>query len=329
MGVTDGSWYRFLVARPELGEVNFWRPSSKQAFRSLVPGEPFFFKSKSPQNRIVGGGFFSDFVRLPLSEAWDLFGEANGAASLRELRQRINANRGDPIREGDDPVIGCILVRDVRFFAIGEEADPPQDFASNLVQGKGYDLATHAEAGYLHRVVARLLGRDVEIDDSQPWHRPGPMYGDPRLSPRRLGQSSFKTAVLEAYGERCAVTGGRIRPTLQAAHILPVSEGGVHSLDNGLLLRADMHVLFDKGYLGVDLEHRLKVSPRLRADFEDGEDLYARAGQPIILPRRTVDWPNRDFLEWHGARVFKASLTSPFLGGEGAEAGAHPSPHRR
>lgn len=104
-------------------------PCGRWAFRSLAPGEPFFFKTKAPQNRIVGGGFFSDFARLPLSEAWDLFGEANGAASPAELRLRIDANRSELIRVGDDPVIGCILVRDVRFFAIGEEADPPQDFA--------------------------------------------------------------------------------------------------------------------------------------------------------------------------------------------------------
>ena len=173
MGVTDGSWYRFLAARPELNEVNFWRRSSKHAFRSLGSGEPFFFKTKAPQNQIVGGGFFSDFARLPLSEAWDLFGEANGAASLSELRRRINTNRTEPIVAGDDPVIGCILVRDVRFFALGEEAGPPEDFASNLVQGKRYDLATHPGAGYLNQLVVRLLGRDVEVDDSQQWRQPG------------------------------------------------------------------------------------------------------------------------------------------------------------
>jgi putative restriction endonuclease len=307
VGITDGSWYRFLAERPELSEVNFWRPSSKHAFRSLAPGEPFFFKTKAPHNRIVGGGFFSDFVRLPLSEAWDLFGAGNGAASLSDLRQRIDANRSEPIMAGDDPVIGCILVRDVRFFAIGEEADPPQDFPRNLVQGRTYDLATHAEAAYLDGLVARLLGRDANMDDSQPWRRPGPMYGDPLLSPRRLGQGSFKTAVLKAYGQRCAITGSRIRPTLQAAHIRPVSEGGEHRLDNGLLLRADVHVLFDKGYLGVDLDYRLRVSPRLRADFEDGEEFHARVGQPVALPQRVADRPNREFLGWHEARIFKAS----------------------
>jgi putative restriction endonuclease len=113
--------------------------------------------------------------------------------------------------------------------------------------------------------------------------------------------------LLKAYGQRCAITGSRIRPALQAAHIRPVSEGGEHSLHNGLLLRADAHVLFDQGYLGVDLDYRLRVSPRLRADFEDGEEFYARAGQPVALPQRAADRPNQEFLGWHKARVFKAS----------------------
>lgn len=62
-----------------------------------------------------------------------------------------------------------------------------------------------------------------------------------------------------------------------------------------------------EGYLGVTPEYRLTISRRLRADFEDGEELYARSGQPVTLPRRVADRPNRDFLKWHGERVFKAS----------------------
>ena len=42
VGVTDGRWYRFLATRPELTEINFWRPGGRHAFRVLQPGEPFF-----------------------------------------------------------------------------------------------------------------------------------------------------------------------------------------------------------------------------------------------------------------------------------------------
>ncbi len=89
VGVTDGEWYRQLADQPPGGEVNFWRPASGRQFRALSPGEPFFFKSHHPENRVVGGGFYSGFVALRISEAWDLFRRGNGARTLEEMRLRV------------------------------------------------------------------------------------------------------------------------------------------------------------------------------------------------------------------------------------------------
>jgi putative restriction endonuclease len=97
------------------------------------------------------------------------------------------------------------------------------------------------------------------------------VFGDPRLAPYRLGQRSFQAVVLDVYHRRCAISGTHIPPVLQAAHIRPVTAAGEHRLDNGLLLRSDIHTLFDRGYLGVDPRHRLHVSPRLREDFGNGD----------------------------------------------------------
>ncbi|WP_233559175.1 HNH endonuclease [Micromonospora radicis] len=102
-------------------------------------------------------------------------------------------------------------------------------------------------AEYFAPLVRRLLGAEVEVDLSRPWHRPGPVYGDPRLVPQRLGQQSFKAVVLGAYGRRCAITGNKVQPVLQAGHIRPLPSGGEHRLDNGLLLKSDVHILFDCG----------------------------------------------------------------------------------
>lgn len=313
VGVTDGNWYRFLADRPTLTEANFWRPSGGMRFRALKPGEPFFFKTHhedkrvvrhGPYNRVVGGGLFDAFEPLPLSEAWQIFGEANGAADIEQMRERISQYRKQPISEGEDPVIGCILLRDTRFFDL--PAPAPPDFASNIVQGKGYDLAA-PEAAYFHELVARLLdARHVEGDLTQPWQRKGPVFGDPRLVPQRLGQEAFQAVVLNAYHRQCAITGSRIRPALQAAHIRPVSSGGQHRLDNGILLRSDVHTLFDRGYLGIDAEYRLCVSPRLREQFNDGDEFYQRAGAVIALPDERHDRPDRDALEWHLREVFLA-----------------------
>lgn len=288
--------------------MNFWQPSGSRGFHALAPGEPFFFKTHYPDNRVVGGGFFSGSARLSVSEAWEYFGDANGVSSMAEMVARIGWYRRGSWPLGDNAVIGCLFVRDVRFFADDVIADPPPQLAPNVVQGKSYDLADERVAPYFADLLQRLLGTaSPGVDLAEPWSRPGPVYGDPRLAPYRLGQRSFQAVVLEVYHRRCAITGTRIRPVLQAAHIRPVSEGGQNRVDNGLLLRSDVHTLFDRGYLGVDQRYRLLVSPRLRQDFGNGEQFYARQGQVIELPEHRVSKPNRDFLEWHLDGVFRGS----------------------
>lgn len=306
VGVTDGDWYRFLASAQGLNEVNFWRPGGGRAFRALTPGEPFFFKTHYPDNRVVGGGFYSGFAQLRLSEAWEFFGASNGATDIEQMRLRVGRYRRAPIVPGEDPVIGCVLLRDVRFFA-GDPAGPPPGFAPNVVQGKRYDLAEPAWSTYFTDLLQRLLGAPTPIDLAELWRRDGPVYGDPRLAPYRLGQQAFRAVVLNAYDRHCAITGSKIAPVLQAAHVRPLPAGGEHRLDNGLLLRSDVHTLFDRGYLAVDPHHRLMVSPRLRQDFGNGEQFYAKAGKPIMLPPRVVDRPSRHALEWHLDEVFQAS----------------------
>jgi len=139
----------------------------------------------------------------------------------------------------------------------------------------------------------------MAVDLAGPWQRTGPVYGDPRLAPQRLGQQAFQAVVLRAYQRRCAVTGDRIRPVLQAAHIRPLPAGGEHRLDNGLLLRSDVHTLYDRGYLGVDPQYRLLVSPRLRDEFGNGEQFYAHAGERIALPQRQGDLASPFFTAPH------------------------------
>jgi putative restriction endonuclease len=296
VGVTDLSWFKFLRARPNLNEVNFWRPGG-QGFGSLTSGEPFIFKTHRPNDRLVGGGFLSGSTKLRLSEAWDFFGEANGVPSLDVMRTVIGRYRKRALGPLEDPDIGCILLRDVFFVDDAHNAAPPPDFAANIVSGKSYDMAA---GSYLERALESLL-----LHSQAPTLVPGPVFGDPRLVAPRLGQQAFKAVVLTAYHRRCAITGAKIQPTLQAAHIRPVSREGQNRVDNGLLLRSDIHTLFDRGYLGVDPKRRLRVSPRLRSDFGNGEEFYAREGEALaVMPTRAADRPSAEFLEWQMDSVF-------------------------
>jgi putative restriction endonuclease len=88
---------------------------------------------------------------------------------------------------------------------------------------------------------------------------------------QRLGQGTFRLLITDIYQKRCSVTGEKVLPVLQAAHIQPVSEGGTHRVDNGLLLRSDVHTLFDRGYVTVAPDFRVMVSSRLKKDFDNGE----------------------------------------------------------
>jgi putative restriction endonuclease len=129
--------------------------------------------------------------------AWEIYREANGVSSLAEMRTLITRYRDEPINPGEDPVIGCILVRDVTFFPESGIIGAPPGFASSIMQGKSYGLSSEPDAAYFAELLAHVLG--IEIGASETWHRPGPVFGDPRLTRQRLGQRAFQAVVLKAH----------------------------------------------------------------------------------------------------------------------------------
>jgi putative restriction endonuclease len=78
-------------------------------------------------------------------------------------------------------------------------------------------------------------------------------------------------------------------------------------VSNGLLLRSDLHRLFDRGYLTVTPDHRVRVSPALREEFDNGRSYYGLDGARIHLPPRREDRPDAELLAWHGEAVFRAA----------------------
>jgi putative restriction endonuclease len=124
-------------------------------------------------------------------------------------------------------------------------------------------------------------------------------YGTPILIAPRLGQGAFRVAVTEAYGRQCAITDGKVLPALDAAHIKPFSEGGLHANSNGILLRKDIHSVFDTGYATVDEDYRFLVSKKVKEVFNNGEEYLRLDGKALRRPIRKSDWPNVDYLRWH------------------------------
>jgi putative restriction endonuclease len=127
-----------------------------------------------------------------------------------------------------------------------------------------------------------------------------PRYGQPTLVAPRLGQGSFRTLITTAYNYRCAITRERTLPVLQAAHICPYAEGGSHELSKLLLLRSDLHTLFDEHYITVEPTRRtLVVSRRIREQFENGRDYYALNNRPLLQPAEELALPSTENLGFH------------------------------
>jgi putative restriction endonuclease len=316
---TDYDWFTYLRAmEPPIDEVNFWKPGSGTSFGALVPGEPLFFKLKAPHNAIAGFGYFAHFSRLPVSIVWQMYGEANGARSYREMRERLVRIRSRFDRNTDpkqDFWIGCILVNHPVFFEERDWVPMPEDFKGQTVQGKTYDLTT----GEGERIWMECLARAWRRRDAHTLslYTPGAVrgdfvadapitsgYGAPVSVRPRLGQRSFRVAVLDSYGRRCAITNEKTLPVLEAAHIREYHDLPVHSIDNGILLRADIHKLFDSGYVTVTPEYQFEVSRRIKEEFENGRDYYALHGSRIRLPQDISNRPAIESLIWHNEQRY-------------------------
>ncbi len=309
---TDFDWFTFLRARQPLDEVNFWRPSGR-GFAALAPGEPLLFKLKSPHNAIGGFGLFARYEQVTARLAWDAFDERNGATTFDEMCRRIEHYRtgqpNDPLRRYQ---VGCIMLSQPIFFADGDWVPQPSNWSPQAVSGAGYDLSS----GEGLRVWQQCLERAAGARQFQPVVMAaepvdpvaaiaGPRYGAPQVVLPRLGQGTFRVAVTSAYGKACAVTGEHSLPVLEAAHIRPFEENGPHNVSNGLLLRADVHRLFDRGYVTVTPDLRFVVSRRLKEEFENGKVYYERDGKPIHLPSQRADHPGVELLRWHNDNVFE------------------------
>ena len=87
---------------------------------------------------------------------------------------------------------------------------------------------------------------------------------------QQRGQPAFRRALLAAYGERCAITGCDAEDALEAAHIIGYPGPDTQHVSNGLLLRADIHTLFDLGLVAICPDTlRVALVPSLRVDLYD------------------------------------------------------------
>ena len=216
------------------------------------------------------------------------------------MRARIAKYRRSAPDDRSDFPIGCRILTQPFFLDEPDWIPVPANWSSNIVSFKTYNTGTAEGLALWEAVNDRLSQRPFPgLAEKQA------RFGEPHLIRPRLGQGAFRVLVTDIYGRRCAVTRERTLPALEAAHIRPYSDGGAHEARNGLLLRRDIHSLFDTGYVTVTPDLDFEVSRRIKAEFENGQHYYALHGQRINAPQDASQRPDPEALTWHNEHCFR------------------------
>ena len=112
---------------------------------------------------------------------------------------------------------------------------------------------------------------------------------------RRRGLPSFRQQLLAAYEYRCAITNFNARDALEAAYIMPFRGKFTHHPSNGLLLRSDLHTLFDLGKIAIET----RTMTLVLADELTESSYKILAGRPLRFPRDEELRPNAEALDLH------------------------------
>jgi HNH endonuclease len=247
---------------------------------------------------------------------WDLY---LGSKKIEHARQSIDEYRAGQSRDeyGDKTIVRVDNIRR----ADGKPLEYPDPIASptegstsrvTLGRNLGPEVLLREEITQPHQKgdLVQLIHRDPRASSNPPISAPETLVeadassGADRkrvqaMVTARPGQGAFRTALLSAYDCSCAISGWQCEDVCEAAHIISVEDLGTDDISNGLLLRADLHILFD--------EHLISVNP---ADFRVvvaeavSWPLYAElSGQKLRhLPKSTAQWPSKEALERHLAK---------------------------
>lgn len=172
---------------------------------------------------------------------------------------------------GDDLRKYCVVCRSLR--AVCDEMGIPEEYRASV-----FDKAMSQEPVHpglltaLNRKVSSTVGRASTLDPAD-GYEPAGGYADPSALPlefgavairARRGDRRLRDALLRAYNSQCAITGACVKDLLEIAYVVPFPTMDVNSIENAILLRTDLHTLWDLNLIGVEPETgRVHIAKRL------------------------------------------------------------------
>ncbi|MCH4562185.1 HNH endonuclease [Halomonas sp. EGI 63088] len=190
--------------------------------------------------------------------------------------------------ERKDPIIYLMGVAPGRYFPLWpcyiDNVDTGQEMCH---------ISMHDQIGVMRNVAEPTAG--YQVDDLEKRYII-------REVKTRVHQAEFRARVMQAYSNRCAMTGLPVPQLLEAAHIIPDNhQASTVEVSNGISLTRLHHRAYDAGLVGIDTDYKIHLNEELLAT-KDGpllESMKQLNGQKISLPRSPEQRPNREALELH------------------------------
>jgi hypothetical protein len=288
--VTDNEWQITIESRGgKIGSSNSRNADYSKGFQLLLQRlgkigailDDAFVDSQKMQNRGLSPG------ELRLDKTGVAFPKILTSSNAKDTALLLMRSEAD-IGSEKKKITGGNITRRVSLRIKIPSSFPPQDSFSDFIMGATSVGRVEEED---IQVAVDELDQDGEFDPRN--------VADAReriltTIARRRGQPKFRSNLLKAYNNKCAITGCNAVDVLEAAHILAYRGEDTNHVQNGILLRADLHTLFDRGLVGIDPDSwKIILHESLRRS-----DYRCLDGKPLRLPAKTKR-PNSDALKDH------------------------------
>lgn len=297
--VTDEHYKRLKWASKNAGKVVPWRELATDEFRicTVVEGiyKPKWTEYTLSTKQLIDSPYADKLPVVGSDGSWkyEYFQKGQDPAKMEIFAQ----NRGlMKCKKEGVPVIVCI-----------QQTKKPKE-VTYLIQGIGI-VNRWSDDGYFHIEGVTLESKPSNVDGKYTNELAESSKAEEQYNPKseddgrtrafraisiRRGQPKFRNSLLQAYEGKCAITSTNLESVLEAAHITKYNGEQSNVVSNGLLLRADVHTLWDLGLLALTSDFKVIIAPSLR------ESIYGELeGRQIHLPKDPTQWPSQNCLAHH------------------------------